>query len=98
MTARQKPTKWQQKLRGGVLCCFVGDVDGDGENEVVAGSRAGTLRVFSGAGTQKWQQELGSGVRCCFVGDVDGDGENEVVAGSEYGALIVFSGTGTQKW
>ena len=72
------------------MCCFVGDVDGDGENEIVAGSWDHTLRVFSGRGKQKWKQEFGEPVRCCFVGDVDGDGENEVVAGSMDRTLRVF--------
>jgi len=78
-------------IRGLGNCCFVGDVDGDGINEIVAGSEDKTLRVLNGRdGELKWISRFRDRVRCCFVGDVDGDGINEIVAGSEDKTLRVF--------
>ncbi|MHA1605340.1 MAG: FG-GAP-like repeat-containing protein, partial [Candidatus Freyarchaeota archaeon] len=62
-----------------VRCCYVGDVDGDGRKEVVAGSMDNTLRVLREGGKLGWKHRFRGLVRCCYVGDVDGDGKNEIV-------------------
>ena len=99
-STERKNQGWMHRFNDEVLCCFVGDVDGDNMNEVVAGGRDNTLRVLNGKnGKQKWIHKFDGPVWCCFVGDVDGDNMNEVVAGGYDNTLRVLNGkNGKQKW
>ena len=92
--------KWSHQFHNRVNCCFVGDVDGDGKNEVIAGSTDETLKAFDGkTGSLKWSHQFDDTVYRCFVGDTDGDGKNEVVVGCGDNTLSVLNGkTGGLKW
>ncbi len=72
-------------FRGGVNLA-IGDVDGDGKNDLVTGPNAGGphVRIFSSAGTLKAQfmafdPNGRTGVRV-MAADSDGDGKKEIIA------------------
>jgi len=67
----------------------VGDLDGDGEPEIVAHASAGTLKAFSRTGALVWTSAAypgdiaGGAPTFTFpaIADLDGDGKAEVIAG-----------------
>ena len=80
-------------FRGGVQA-VVGDVDGDGTNEIAAASgagRAGEIRVYTASGSELVQyrtQPFGPGWHRgvnLAVGDVDGDGRGDLIAAKARG-------------
>ncbi len=61
----------------------VGDVDGDGQLEVVIGSNAKTLFVFDGRGRVKYTHQAGAFIESSpALADIDGDGRVEITVGS----------------
>lgn len=86
----------------------VGDVDGDGDDEIViAAGRSGgpMVQVFQGDGTliAQWfaySESLRTGVKVA-VGDLDADGKAEIVTGVGAGGgpqVRVFNADGTSKF
>ncbi len=78
---------YAQSYRGGVNTA-VGDIDGDGKNELVTGAAAGGphVRIFTSGGQLRGQfmafdPSGRTGVRV-MISDVDGDGKNEILAGT----------------
>ncbi len=90
--------KWSDKLSGASLAApAAGDLDGDGDVELVIGAEGGQIRVYDGAtGTRLatssgWSDTVG--LSSAGLGDVDGDGEMEIVAGSQNGVFaLAFRG------
>ncbi|MBI4133288.1 L,D-transpeptidase family protein [Candidatus Uhrbacteria bacterium] len=68
----------------------VGDVDGDGVNEIITGPAYGGgphVRIFDGRGTPKYSgffayQERFKGGAFVATGDLDGDGKAEIITGA----------------
>ena len=83
-----------------VSCVAIGDVNGDGHNEIVTGGEYfdGTnwnaqLSVWNGTtlaliGVTVWRWPTDTQVSSVAIGDVNGDGHNEIVVGGAY-----FDGT-----
>jgi hypothetical protein len=71
-------------LYGARVGVSIGDFNGDGFGDVVAGSVEGGLRIFAGGldGPSDIAMHTTSlaGIRNQFVGDINGDGYNDVVA------------------
>lgn len=77
----------------------VGDVDGDGSNELICGLYQGAVScVDPVTGRTRWRQPVGGFPFAVAAADVDGDGRAEVLAASADGGVRAFSGAGTHLW
>ena len=71
----------------------VGDVNDDGQPEIVVADTRGNVAVFSGTAKEVWERHLGSLVaQGAVMGDVNGDGRTEVVVATSDGHIYVLNG------
>ncbi|MGI5214704.1 FG-GAP-like repeat-containing protein [Plantactinospora sp. CA-290183] len=94
--------KWQDffSLDGEVPA--VGDVNGDGKDDIVTFTRNGLGDVFVAlstgtgfTGSSKWQDFFGLAGESPGVADVNGDGRDDIVAFTQGGSADVFVGLST---
>jgi outer membrane protein assembly factor BamB len=91
--------RWRFGVEAGVLDIALGDADGDGVPEVVAGEWGAfgdTVYVLDADGRLQWKHPTGGSVQRVQVGDLGGDGVPEVIAGAD--DVYVFGGTGELLW
>lgn len=67
-------------LVGDALRAAIGDLDGDGQSEIVLVA-AGWVRVVAPAGTELARMPAPGGIQVLSVDDLDGDGRGEILAG-----------------
>ncbi len=72
------------------------DIDGEGSNEVIAGSDDGKLYVLNSDGTLKWSYSAENKISSSpAIGDVNNDGSLEIVFGSEDMSVYVVDSNGS---
>ncbi len=93
---------WSFEAKGWIRSTpAIGDVDGDGDPDVVFGSNDHRTYALDGAtGTLLWSFKTMGMVRSApAIGDVDGDGDSDVVFGSDDNRTYALDGaTGTLLW
>ncbi|MEU6207715.1 DUF2961 domain-containing protein [Micromonospora musae] len=90
--------KWHENFALGGELPAVGDVDGDGRDDIVTFTRGGTADVFVSLsdGTRfvedgwKWHENFAVGDELPALGDVDGDGRDDIVTFTRGGTADVF--------
>jgi hypothetical protein len=73
---------WHSPSLGLVAALTVGDTDGNGQGEVLAGSQDGRVYALAAHGQILWDVPLQAAVLALDAGDVDGDTRDEVVVGT----------------
>jgi hypothetical protein len=79
----------------------IGDVDGNGDIEVVVSGTNGVVHAFNGEdGSVLWSHTVGGWLNpTVALGDIDGDGKLEVVIGNDNSGLYALNGEdGSQLW
>jgi len=87
--------------RGYIAAVAIADLDGDGNDDVVAAARDAILAAYRGKdGSVLWQHGGGAGVHASpTIADFDLDGKPEVLAAWSYGEVSVHDGkTGAVRW
>jgi outer membrane protein assembly factor BamB len=85
----------------GDMAYAVGDVDGDGHPEVIAGSSTGDLVCtrYPDSSAALWRfDNFGYPVKALRAADLNGDGREEVIVASGTGYLYVLDGKGQVLW
>ena len=86
-------------IKGSAWRLALGDVDGDGRNELIYGAYEGAVRCINPAnGRLLWEQPIGGFPFAVTAADVDGDGKAEVFAAGADGCLYAFGPGGERRW
>jgi len=75
-----------------------GDINGDGESEVVAGSQDKNVYLLTSGGALLWRYAARVAVYTVALADLEGDGQGEVIAGSDDNNIYALSSDGRLLW
>lgn len=74
------------------------DLDGDGADEIIAGSENGKVYLFESDGSVAWEREIGGRVLAVSAVRFAGQERPVVVAGGTGATLYAFTATGDDLW
>lgn len=73
----------------------MGDINGDGRDEIIIGCKDGRIHALTGQGQELWAYETGDSIESSpAIGDINGDKRAEIVCGSTDGKIYALSGSG----
>jgi hypothetical protein len=71
----------------------LGDINGDGRDEIVVGCKDGKVHALDGQGRELWSYATGDTIESSpAIGDINGDKRAEVIIGSTDGSVYALSG------
>jgi len=76
----------------------VGDIDGDGQSELVAGSQDKNVYLLTSGGDLLWRYAARAAVYTVALADLEGDGQGEVIAGSDDNNIYALRSDGWLLW
>ncbi|MGI5816631.1 MAG: PQQ-binding-like beta-propeller repeat protein [Armatimonadota bacterium] len=74
------------------------DIDGDGVDEIVAGSTNGEVYLFNADGSIAWSREIGGRVLSVSSANLAGQDRPAIIAGGTSATLHAFSADGAELW
>jgi hypothetical protein len=81
------------------LSLALGDVDGDGTEEIVAGDVSGNVHFLERDGKLKWKRHVArSAISCLDIGDINNDGKSEVLLGTHEDGIFSLDDSGNELW
>lgn len=80
------------------IALHAADVDGDGADEVIAGSQNGKVYLFESDGSVAWEREIGGEVRAVSTVRFAGQERPVIVAGGTSAKLYAFDAAGEELW
>ncbi len=75
-----------------------GDINGDGESELVAGSQDKNAYLLASGGDLLWRYAARAAIYTVALADLEGDGQGEVIAGSDDNNIYALSSDGRLLW
>jgi len=76
---------------------FAADIDGDGSNELVAGTSSKEVAAYNADGKLLWQRLLDGEIFTMGCDDLDGDGKSEILVYETAEKLRRFNGDGSER-
>jgi len=83
---------------GAAMSVAAGDMDGNGKDELLVGSRVGGFHCNELGSKKAWAKFMGAEVSQVAVADLTGDGKLEAIAGSKNFHLLVTDADGEVLW
>lgn len=90
---------WDYKAKNWVMSISVADIDGDGDVEIITGSRDGRIHCLSKTGKLRWQREIGTRawVGTIAISGTAGPGKEpavRIIVGTRDGKVYVLDSEG----
>ena len=88
---------WSKNIATSPGMMVSGDVDGDGEPELLFGGRDGILYCIRDGGDKPnvlWTKRFDAPIASVLLADIDGDGKSEIIASVGDGNVYVLAGHG----
>ncbi len=89
---------WKFPADGWVRAVCVGDINEDGEAEVLVGSNESTVYILSAEGQILQKADMHYPVHAIYAADVDGDGVTEILVATDGKDLMALTPELQEKW
>lgn len=89
---------WKFPADGWVRAVFVGDINRDGDAEILAGSNESTVYILSAEGKCLKQGNVQYPIHAIYAADVDDDGVTEILVATDGKDLIALTPELQEKW